>query len=445
LSYSALADPDACAASRVAYGYASWQSISSMGGTVISRPKTPVAVLLVAFCVLPAAAQNLINASAPGEKVTLLPSDLATLEAPEVRRDLPCVVTPRKTDLGFDLRFHAGYDVSIPLKELEGDGEMLTVVFRVYAQGDKEHPAYFSQHIRVPEVDEDAKGDAMLQGAFDVGEGNYHVDWLMRDREERPCSSSWDTQAELGQKDQAFTLFIAPKAIAEAQFEPFRDSPVIRPPANVDGPVNVKLLVNFAPQSKDGAALAPVDLSAMVGILKTIEHDPRVGKLSLVAFNMQEHRVLYRQDAAEQINFPALGNALQSMKLGTVAVATLGEKNGDTDFLGSLIEKEVTESGKADAVIFAGPKAMLDADVPQDEIRRIGEIECPVFYMNYNPNPQQVPWRDSISHAVRVMKGTEFTITRPRDLWYATSEMMARVIRSKHSRSAVPVAVTGSR
>jgi hypothetical protein len=354
-------------------------------------------------------------------------------------------VTPRKTELGFDLRFHAGYDVTVPLNELEGNGQLLTIVFRVYPVGDKEHSSYFSQHIRVPDVDEDAKGDATLSGAFDIGEGNYHVDWLIRDRNERPCSGSWDTQATLSEKDKGFRLFIDPKTIAEAQFEPFRDDP-IRPRADTpEGPVNVKLLVNFAPQSKGAASLPPTDLSAMVGILKTIEHDPRVGKMSLVAFNMQEHRVLYRQDEANSINFQALGNALQTLKLGTVTVQNLGDKNGDTDFLDSLIEKEVGVAGNSDGVIFAGPKAMLDADVPQDDIRRIGEIECPVFYVNYNPNPQAVPWKDSISHAVRVMKGTELTVSRPRDLWYTTSEMLSRIVRSKHLRTVDAMTVSGSR
>jgi hypothetical protein len=416
-------------------------------GTSVSRIYSVLvaAVVLLLWCARPATSQILIRPANPGDPVTMLPSDLATLESGIQRHDLPCTVMPRKTELGFDLRFHAGFDITIPLKELEGDGQTLTMVFRVYPDGNRDHPSYFSQHIRVPQVEEEAKGDAMLQGAFEVGEGKYHVDWLMRDRQERPCSSSWDTEALLMGKDQAYTPFITPKTIAEAQFEPFRDEPVNHPATNPDAPVNVKLLVNFAPQTKDAAALAPVDLSAMVTILKAIEHDPRVGRVSLVAFNMQEHRILYRQPPAESINFPALGNALQSMKLGTVTVQNLGEKHGDTEFLDSLIQKEVEDSGRPDAVIFAGPKAMLDQDVPQDDLRRIGDIECPVFYVNYNPNPQQVPWRDSISHAVRVMKGTEFTVSRPRDLWYTTSEMLSRIVRLKHVRTPAAAVVSGSR
>jgi hypothetical protein len=374
----------------------------------------------------------------------LMPSDMAVLEADLERKDLPCTVTPRKASLGFDLRFHGGFDVTVPLSELEGSESVLTTVFRVYPEGDKDHAVFFSQHIRVPDIEEDAKGDAFLQGGFDVGEGSYHVDWLMRDRQERLCSSNWDTEASLAPKDKPMALFIGPKDIQQVQFEPFQDDPVIHR-ATPEPAVNVKLLVNFAPQTKDAAALPAMDLAALVSILKSIEHDPRVGRISLVAFNMQEHRVIYRQESADKIDFPALGRALQSMKLGTVTVQNLGDKHGDTEFLSSLIGKEFVSDASPDAVVFAGPKAMLEADVPQDDLRRIGEIECPVFYMNYNPNPQGVPWKDSISHAVRFFKGTEYTISRPRDLWFATSEMLGRVARFKRLRAESSATVPKAR
>jgi len=313
---------------------------------------------------------------------------MAVLEAAGARRDLGCLVTPRRAELGFDLRFHTGFDVTVPLREIEGEGDVLTVVFRVYPQNARDQVAFFSEHISVPFIEEDAKGDALLQGGFDLGPGSYHVDWLMRDRMERPCSSSWDVEATLTPKDQGLNLFMAANEIGEHRFEPFKDEPLDRSSSPGDVPVNLRLLVNFAPEAQDAASLPPLDLSAMVSILKTIEHDPRVGKLSLVAFNMQEHRVLYRQEAADRINFPALGTALKTLKLGTVTVGNLGDRHGDTEFLGTLIEQEIGTVGHSDAVIFAGPKAMLDGDVPQDDLRRIGNVECPVFYMNYNPNPQ---------------------------------------------------------
>jgi hypothetical protein len=62
--------------------------------------------------------------------------------------------------------------------------------------------------------------------------------------------------------------------------------------------------------------------------------------------------------------------------------------------------------------------------------------------MNYTLNPQAVPWKDSISHAIRTFKGTEYTISRPRDLWFSTSEMVGRIVRHKRDR-ALATAVGG--
>jgi hypothetical protein len=419
---------------------------------VESRPPIPatgrlvplVCILLCLLFAYSAHPQFLLKPAHPGEPVSLMPSDVAILESGDDRKDLPCTVTPRKADLGFDLRFHAGYDATLPVNALEGDEQLLTVVFRVYPVENKLRQAYFAQHFRVPRIEEDARGDATLLGIIDLGEGNYHVDWLMRDRGERVCSSSWDVQAALAPKDKPINLFIGPNQISETAPEPFINEPVVRPPGSDRSDLNVKLLVNFAPQTAVASILQRIDTDPLVSILKAVERDPHIGRVSLVAFNIEQSRVVYRQDAAEQINFPALGKALETMKLGTVNVQQLKQKHGETDFLQSLIEKEVANTSHPDAVIFAGPKAMLDADVPQEDLRRIGDIECPVFYLNYNLNPQAVPWKDAISHAIRVFKGTEYTISRPRDLWFSTSEMVSRILRSKQQHAIASIAAGGS-
>ncbi len=416
-----------------------WRRVWSLSGT-------PVCALcsFVLFISANASQAQFLLKVQPGEHVTLMPSDMAILETDSDRKDLPCTVTPRKADLGFDLRFHSGYDVAIPMGELVGSGEVLTILFRVYSQGDKAHGAYFVQHFQVPPLDGDVKGDALLGGGIDVGEGKYHVDWLMRDRTERLCSSSWDVEAALAPKDKPIPLFLGPNEIAQSLAEPFVNDSTARSGGVVEQGLNVKLLVNFAPQNLVSAALRRSDTDALVTILKAIERDPHVSHISLVAFNIEEGRIVYRQDSAEEIDFPSLGKALETMKLGTVNVVRLEQKHSETDFLANLIEKEVGNATHPDAVIFAGPKAMLDADVPQDDLRRIGDIECPVFYMNYNLNPQAVPWKDSISHAIKAFKGTEYTISRPRDLWFSTTEMLNRIVRSKRDRALARAATGGS-
>jgi len=336
--------------------------------------------------------------------------------------------------LGFDLRYHAGYEVTLPLRDLTGTENLLTILFRVTPMDPKGDPVYLTHRIHVPAIEEDAKGDAYLQGAFDVGEGKYHVDWLMRDRSERVCSNSWDFEAALPQKDKQITLALGTGEIRAIDREQFRDEPPVAR-SSEEPPLNVKVLMNFAPQNARAATLQPLDTSALVSILRNISRDPRIGKFSVVAFNLQEQRVLYRQDNAEKIDFPALGEALQSLNLGTVDLKRLSQKNGDTEFLTNLIREEVTSEGSApDAMVFAGPKAMLDESIPQESLKQIGEVHYPVFYMNYNLYPQNIPWTDTISKAVKYLKGQEYTISRPRDLWYAVTEMVSRIVKSKQGR-----------
>jgi hypothetical protein len=369
----------------------------------------------------------------PSGSVRIFNTDMAVLEAGDPRQDLPCNVTQIKPVLGFDLKFHTGYEVTVPLKELAGSENLLTVLFRVTSDNAPDDPQYFMQKIRVPALDEDARGDAGLQGVFDVGEGKYKVEWLMRDRMERVCSGFWDIEAALGPKEKQIALAIEPGAIERSELEQFKEEPPVERIAT-ESPLNIKVLVNFAPQNARSSTLRPSDTAALVSILRQISRDPHIGKFSLVAFNMQEQRILYRQESASRIDFPGLGEALNTIQLGTVDLKRLSQKNGETEFLTELIRTEIGGSEHPDALIFAGPKVMLDGNIPQDTLREVGEVEYPVFYMNYNLNPTAVPWRDSISRAVRFFKGTEYTISRPKDLWVAVSEMVSRIVKLKHGR-----------
>jgi hypothetical protein len=390
-------------------------------------------VLLVASIVPAAFSQAPLNVA--GSPVRIFSTDMAVLEEQEVRKDLACTVTPTKPTLGFDLRFHTGYDVSVPIKELAGTENLLTILFRVTSEGHKEDPVYFVQRVKVPLMEDDAKGDAILTGALDLGEGNYHVDWLMRDRAERVCSFYWDSEAMLPAKDKQIELALAPSAIERAEFEQFTEDPPVERTQGAD-PLNIKILVNFGPQNPNSPLLRPADTTALVTMLRRLAREPQFGKFSLVAFNMQEQRVLYRQLSEDRIDFPALGDAVQKVKLGTVDMKKLAQKHGETEFLADLIKQEMGTPDHPDAVIFAGPKIMLDEGLPEDSIKPYAaDVDYPVFYMNYVLNPVAVPWKDSISRAIKVFRGTEYTVTRPRDLWFAVSEIVSRIARAKHGHA----------
>src|SRR4051812_47184177 len=148
---------------------------SWVGRNRVGKAKAFSCLYLLASSVL--AAQELMPVSAPGGGVRLFSSDAAILEARETRKDLPCTVTQIKPQLGFDLKYHSGYEVSFPLKELAGAENTLTMVFKVTADNKPDEPVYFSQRVNVPAIEQNAGGPAYLSGQFDVGEGKYHVDW----------------------------------------------------------------------------------------------------------------------------------------------------------------------------------------------------------------------------------------------------------------------------
>ena len=364
----------------------------------------------------------------------LLNGDMAVLEAGEPRKDLECSVIPDKALLGFDLAFHTGYTVMVPIKELEGPGDGLTILFRVTPKPDGD-PVYFQTRIRVPEIKEPA-GAVSLTGAFDLGEGSYHVDWLMHDFSGRFCSSYWDVDAALAPKDRQVTVALPRLAVRRASNEEFQPEPPVR--RNPDSPLNVKVLLNFAPQHPDSASVDPLDKVALVSILRNIARNPRIGKFSLVAFNVQEQKILYRQDSSDHIDFPAMGSALKNLNLGTVDLHRLEHKKGDTEFLSSLLKKETSGESNPDGLIFIGPKTFLESTVPQDDLKQVGDLDYPVFYMNYTLDPAAAPWKDAISRMVKFFKGREYTISGPRDLWNAVSEVVSRIARSKESRNGVP-------
>ena len=381
-------------------------------------------------------------ASGPGGAVRLFTSDAAILEAREVRKDVPCTVTPVKPVLGFDLKFHAGYEVSVPLKELAGSDNLLTMVFRVTPEDKPDEAAYFSQRWSVPAIDPDAGGSANLSGTFDLGEGKYHIDWLMRDRSERVCSFNWEAEATLPSRDKQIALDISAGAVQPAETEFFKQEPPVKREAR-ENALTLKVMVNFAPQDSLSATLQPIDTHALLSILRNVARDPRIGRVSVVAFNMQEQRVIYRQEEASQIDFPALGEAIHSLQLGTVDLKRLSQKHGDAEFLAGFITQELKdEKDQPDALIIAGPKVSVEGGLPQDTLKQVGDLKYPVFYMNYNLNPQVNPWRDAIGTAVKTLKGAEFTISRPRDVFFAWTEIMGRIVKSKLGRTTTASAAS---
>lgn len=376
------------------------------------------------------AGQEILSAPQGGTRLILFPADVVILEAVEERKDLGCRVVPDKAVLGIDLKFHGGYEVSLPLREVWGN--KLTVLFRVIPKG--QEPVHFVQTEHIPEIEERTSGTLTLHGAFKLGQGSYHIDWLIRDAPGRYCSAHWDLQASLQAKDRDVTVALPPESVQPAEREQFTPEPAVQR-AQGALPINVKLLVNFSPPKPGAAALDPADIAGLVSILRALARNPAIQRFSVTAFNLDGRQMLYRQPHSDGIDFPALGDALQNLDLGVVNVTQLASKNGDAAFLTKLLEDEARNESRPDAVIFVGLKIQLDSGLPEEGIKKVRELASPVFYLNYVPDRQAFPWPDTIGRVVKSLKGREYTISGPSDLCNAVRDTLSQILLFKQSRA----------
>ena len=97
----------------------------------------------------------------------------------------------------------------------------------------------------------------------------------MRDRAERMCSFHWDSEASLPAKDKQMALDIAAGAVQAIDPEVFKQEPPVQREQK-PAPLNVKVMVNFAPQDANSAALQPLDTSALLSMLRSISREPRI-------------------------------------------------------------------------------------------------------------------------------------------------------------------------
>jgi hypothetical protein len=407
--------PVLCAANRVVSG----QEID------VNR-NFPAVFLSALSCV---SGQKLLQGS--GNTLHFPPADSAVLDAGNPRNDFTCSVTPIKPKLGLDFLFHTGFTVSVPQGglDLSGIGNDLSVLFRVVPRDRPESPVYMVQKLRIPNHDGALNSLIEFDGSFVLGEGKYHVDWLMHDQGGHICANFWDIDAKLGPKDAALQAWIPAGLIQPPQNDLFREDP----PIARDPPLtNVMVIANFAPRDPGSAALDPDDVEAVVSILRQVARDPRIGIYSVAACSTSASRILYQQDSGNRIDFHAIGQSLDSLKLGLVDAKDLAMKNSRAIFMADVIRKLVSNSG-TDALVLIGPRMGPERTAPREIAEALKELDRPVFYLNYNPDPVLNRWRDLIGAAVKQAHGNEYEIANARELFEAWTDIVNRIEKSRRT------------
>jgi hypothetical protein len=360
--------------------------------------------------------------------------DMAALAAREPRAELSCPVTSDKPALGFDLRFHSGFHLGLPVKVLSDAGGWLQVAMRVTPAAETQNPAYLAHRFPIAGVPLDRKGEVILTGGFDHGPGRYRVDWIMRDARERVCTSHWELEARAGTGKQDVPLTLSPNQIFDVDRNLFSNGAQIK--QDLVQPLRIKLLLNLSPAKPQDGILRSADAAVLLSILHSVADQPGMAVSALVAFNLREQKIIYRQERVDQVDFPALERAIQSPTSGTIDISLLRDPQSETHFVTRLLTDQLgAQTDPPDAIVIVGAKVSLDRKIPLDLLKARGSAMCPVFYLNYNSNPNE-PWPDTIGAALKAYKGaTTYSIVFPRDLGVAMKELLARTVNTAKPKS----------
>jgi hypothetical protein len=125
----------------------------------------------------------------------------------------------------------------------------------------------------------------------------------------------------------------------------------------------------------------------------------------------------------------ALAQAAQAPTNATVDYRRLQEPQSEMHFATKLLVDELGfRRASPDAVVIVGRKVSLPQKVPLKLLKESGTASCPIFCLNYNPNPAGESWPDMISSVLKAYPGAlTYNIVFPGDLGAAMRDILSRL------------------
>lgn len=381
--------------------------------------------LPIAFAAASLPAQHLFDA-APGRALRFQPSDRAVLAGDQDRKDLPCRVTPQEPHLGFDLKFTAGYVVQVQADSVAAGGDDLRVLFRVRpVSGPDRKPAFFRQTFPVAAASAEGGGRATFPGRFVVGPGQYEVDWLMRNRAGQVCSAHWTATARLPPAVAGLAAAAPPNHIAPFSESTFAEAPPVARASDRNGGLHISLLLNVAPLERDRFRLSGHEVECIVGMLRSLHAEPRLGLFSLIAFNLYDRQLVYEVRGQPRLDFQSLGDAIEESPGGVVEFDQLADPDGEQRFLEDVLTRALSAEPRApDALVVIGQKVDREARLDEGQFRPSARPAV-LHQFAFHRNPQSYPWTGAIEAALRPHGLVVSTISKAQDFGRALARLLS--------------------
>lgn len=320
---------------------------------------------------------------------------------------LACRVSQLPPVLNFSFRFQSGYHAELPLRQFEGEAQELQFALRVTAENRKE-PVYLLQTVAAPGLPGRARGSIEVSGAFSLGEGSYDVAIAIHDNKGRFYRRNWSITAERGKRDQSISVPLPEGAVGPLIVQDWEGTPGINA-----GDRRLTVLLHAAPMLPGHTYFGLFDRALLLNSLASLLDQTSFRSARVVAFNLDQQRILFSSDAFDAQGFRELSSALNGLNLQTVSVGVLKNTSGYANILSKLSQRELNRRSRSDAVVFLGPAThyMGKARVPPREREK-----PQFFYFEYKPYWRRVAeLPDVIASLVHALRGKIIIIHTPHD------------------------------
>lgn len=374
---------------------------------------SPLALAILLAAAVSAAAQVRVDPQSPDGRKLAAGFDAQWASGRDSR--LPCQLQRYQPQLDYGLRLWSGFGTSVRAAELGTQpGQRLAMAFRVTPQDPPGPAAYFYQSLNVPSAPQGAdirKVQLHLGGGFLLGQGRYRVDWLLLHSSGRACRSSWILKARASSSQLAAGQV---EAVDNALWRGFA-------PAAPGGRAVIFLHASPVWPRRYVSRLSPWDRQILLSTLSSVLRDGGFRSASVVVFDLQNRRVLFKEAEIDPRGLRRLARQLAQVDYSTISIETLAQSPSPRPFLEELLAAQLKSPVPASTVVFIGPRWRGGPKL--DGLSPALKESLPKSWFLAFSTPQTIAEPDSLSSLVRAVRGKVFSIYSPPDLASALREL----------------------
>jgi hypothetical protein len=343
-------------------------------------------------------------------------------------KKLSCRLQTYKPFLDFSFRFESGYAVRCSLDQFEGKEATIAAYTRVTPVNGT--PLILGDRFQIPAIPEERRSsfnwkhfheEAEFSGVFASGEGAYRVDFAVVDNQERVFHKNWTVKVIPHGKEMKTPFAIKPNTAASTALPPWHNHG-----ENPENDLRVAIFLDAAPIFPLALKLRAWDRAFLLSSLASLVRQVNAGSTQVLAFNLDQQRVIYRDEKFGRGSFRKLAESLQSLELGTVSYKNLQRQTGWLELLLKLLYEQSQALHSLDAVIFLGPANRILEKIPHEYLEACQGLGSRIFYFEYYPYVG-AEFPDTIHQLTNTCHGSVYKIHTAADFAEAIEKMRRKM------------------